>query len=59
MFGGPGLSGLLAAMMGIQPMFGLTAFVCLAIGEGIVAFPVKFRRIPPILIQQRSKVLRR
>ena len=32
MFGGPWLSGLLADAMGIQPMFGVTAFVCLALG---------------------------
>jgi len=32
MFGGPWLSGILAAAMGIQPMFGVTAFACLALG---------------------------
>jgi len=32
MFGGPWLSGILAAAIGIQPMFGVTAFVCLALG---------------------------
>ena len=32
MFAGPGLSGLLAARMGIQPMFGMTAVICLAAG---------------------------
>jgi hypothetical protein len=32
MFGGPWLSGLLADQIGIQPMFGVTAFVCLALG---------------------------
>jgi MFS family permease len=32
MFGGPWLSGLLADAMGIRPMFGVTAFVCLALG---------------------------
>jgi MFS family permease len=31
MFGGPWLSGLLADAMGIRPMFGVTAFVCLAL----------------------------
>jgi len=30
MFGGPWLSGLLADAMGLRPMFGVTAFVCLA-----------------------------
>jgi MFS family permease len=32
MFGGPWLSGMLADAMGIRPMFGATAFVCLALG---------------------------
>jgi DHA1 family multidrug resistance protein-like MFS transporter len=32
MFGGPWLSGILADAMGIQPMFGVTAFVCLGLG---------------------------
>jgi MFS family permease len=32
MFGGPWLSGRLAGAMGIRPMFGVTAFVCLALG---------------------------
>jgi DHA1 family multidrug resistance protein-like MFS transporter len=32
MFGGPWLSGVLAAAIGIQPMFGVTAFACLALG---------------------------
>ena len=32
MFGGPWLSGLLADAMGIRPMFGVTAFFCLAVG---------------------------
>ena len=32
MFAGPGLSGVLADAIGIQPMFGVTAFVCLALG---------------------------
>jgi MFS family permease len=32
MFGGPRLSGMLADAMGIRPMFGVTAFVCLALG---------------------------
>jgi len=32
MFAGPWLSGLLADAMGIRPMFGLTAFFCLALG---------------------------
>jgi DHA1 family multidrug resistance protein-like MFS transporter len=32
MFGGPWLSGLLADAMGIRPMFGVTAFLCLALG---------------------------
>lgn len=32
MFGGPWLSGLLADAMGIRPTFGVTAFVCLALG---------------------------
>ena len=32
MFAGPWLSGVLADAMGIQPMFGVTAFVCLALG---------------------------
>jgi MFS family permease len=32
MFGGPWVSGLLAHAVGIQPMFGVTAFFCLAMG---------------------------
>ncbi len=32
MFGGPWLSGLLADQIGIQPMFGVTAVVCLTLG---------------------------
>jgi MFS family permease len=32
MFGGPWLSGRLADVMGIRPMFGVTAFICLALG---------------------------
>ncbi len=32
MFTGPWLSGILADAMGIQPMFGVTAFACLALG---------------------------
>ncbi|MCP4541645.1 MAG: MFS transporter [Chloroflexi bacterium] len=32
MFTGPWLSGILADVMGIQPMFGVTAFVCLGLG---------------------------
>jgi MFS family permease len=32
MFGGPWLSGMLADAMGIRPMFGVTAFVCLVLG---------------------------
>jgi MFS family permease len=32
MFGGPWLSGRLADAMGIRPTFGVTAFVCLALG---------------------------
>jgi MFS family permease len=32
MFGGPWLSGILADAMGIRPMFGVTAFACLALG---------------------------
>jgi DHA1 family multidrug resistance protein-like MFS transporter len=32
MFAGPGLSGILADAIGIRPMFGVTAFVCLALG---------------------------
>jgi MFS family permease len=32
MFGGPWLSGLLADALGLRPMFGLTALVCLALG---------------------------
>jgi MFS family permease len=32
MFGGPWLSGRLADAMGIRPMFGVTAFICLALG---------------------------
>ena len=34
MFAGPWLSGILAAKMGIQPMFGVTAFAVLALGIG-------------------------
>jgi len=32
MFGGPWLSGIIASAIGIQPMFGVTAFACLALG---------------------------
>jgi DHA1 family multidrug resistance protein-like MFS transporter len=32
MFGGPWLSGLLADAMGIRLTFGMTAFLCLALG---------------------------
>ena len=32
MFSGPWLSGILADGVGIQPMFGVTAFVCLVVG---------------------------
>jgi predicted MFS family arabinose efflux permease len=32
MFAGPFLSGALADWLGIQPMFGLTGFFCLALG---------------------------
>jgi len=32
MFAGPWVSGLLAHAMGIQPMLGVTAFVCLTLG---------------------------
>jgi len=32
MFAGPALSGVLAKAMGIQPMFGVTAVACLALG---------------------------
>jgi MFS family permease len=32
MFGGPWLSGRLTDVMGIRPMFGVTAFICLALG---------------------------
>ncbi len=32
MFSGPSLSGILSAAMGIQPMFGVTAVACLAVG---------------------------
>jgi MFS family permease len=32
MSGGPWLSGVLADAIGIQPMFGVTAFVCLVLG---------------------------
>jgi len=32
MFGGPWLSGLLADAMGIRLTFGVTAFICLALG---------------------------
>jgi MFS family permease len=32
MFSGPWLSGILSAAMGIQPMFGVTAVACLAVG---------------------------
>ncbi len=32
MFGGPWLSGILADALGIRPMFGVTAFACLAVG---------------------------
>ena len=31
MFGGPAVSGRLADAVGIRPMFGVTAFVCLAL----------------------------
>jgi MFS family permease len=32
MFAGPWLSGFLADAIGIRPMFGVTAFACLAVG---------------------------
>jgi MFS family permease len=32
MFAGPWVSGILAERMGIQPMFGVTGFACLALG---------------------------
>jgi len=32
MFSGPSLSGILSDAMGIQPMFGVTAVACLAVG---------------------------
>ena len=32
MFGGPWVSGWLAEAMGIRPMFGVTAFLCLVVG---------------------------
>jgi MFS family permease len=32
MFAGPACSGAIAAAIGIQPMFGVTAFACLALG---------------------------
>jgi len=32
MFSGPGVSGSLADAMGIRPMFGVTAFLCLVLG---------------------------
>jgi len=35
MFAGPWLSGVLADAMGIQPMFGVTAFACLLLGLSI------------------------
>ena len=48
MFAGPWLSGILAASMGIRPMFGVTAFACLALGlagaHWLVAGPGKTRK---------------
>jgi MFS family permease len=41
MFAGPWLSGLLADAIGIRPMFGLTAFACLALGVFLI------RLLPP------------
>jgi predicted MFS family arabinose efflux permease len=41
MFAGPWLSGLLAAAIGIRPMFGVTAFACLAVGVFLI------RLLPP------------
>jgi hypothetical protein len=32
MFTGPWLSGILADSIGLQPMFGVTAFICLILG---------------------------
>ena len=32
MFAGPWISGILASLMGIRAMLGVTAFVCLAVG---------------------------
>ncbi len=32
MFAGPAVSGVLAKALGIRPMFGVTAFFCLALG---------------------------
>jgi MFS family permease len=36
MFAGPWLSGILADALGIRPMFGVTAFACLAIGLSLI-----------------------
>ncbi|MFZ5916745.1 MAG: MFS transporter [Chloroflexota bacterium] len=44
MFSGPWLSGLLAQALGIQTMFGLTAFACLAIGLLVARWLVVERR---------------
>ncbi len=41
MFAGPWLSGLLADAIGIRPMFGVTAFACLALGVFLI------RLLPP------------
>jgi predicted MFS family arabinose efflux permease len=41
MFAGPWLSGILADGIGIQPMFGVTAFACLALGVFVTRWRVE------------------
>jgi MFS family permease len=41
MFSGPWLSGMLADVVGIQPMFGVTAFVCLGVGLAAIRWLVE------------------
>jgi MFS family permease len=50
MFGGPWLSGLLADALGIRPMFGLTAFACLALAMLLIQWLVVERADGPSLV---------
>jgi hypothetical protein len=45
MFTGPWLSGILSDAMGIQPMFGMTAVVCLVVGMAGTRWLVEKREV--------------